>query len=218
MLRIPVAFLLASIATVSLFAILRALIGGGGEGLAEVPMPPKIEFVRLRRESQIEEKKREKPKREEPEPAPVVADELRVSSAQVAAQTLDIDLSPGSEVQLEGVAIGPGGGGSGFIVAPGTGDRDAIPLVRVDPAYPEKAAMAGLEGWVEVEFTVSTAGTVKDPVVIASSSKVFHNEVVRAVRKWKYQPKIENGRPVERPGVRVLLRFNLEGKSGGDSG
>jgi protein TonB len=62
-----------------------------------------------------------------------------------------------------------------------------------------------------VEFTISAAGTVKDPFVIAAKpSSIFNRAALRAIRKWKYNPKTEDGEPVERPGVKVRLNFELE--------
>ena len=88
---------------------------------------------------------------------------------------------------------------------------DIIPLVRVNPQYPMRAAQRGIEGWVEVEFTITPAGTVSDPVVIGAKPKgMFNRAALRAIRKWKYNPRMENGVAVERPGVKVRLTFELE--------
>ena len=90
-------------------------------------------------------------------------------------------------------------------------DSDAIPLVRIEPTYPPRAAERGIEGWVEVEFTISPRGTVEDPVVVAyHPSSIFNNAALRAIRRWKYNPKIVNGKPVARKGVKVHLEFELE--------
>jgi protein TonB len=61
---------------------------------------------------------------------------------------------------------------------------------------------------VELAFTISPIGTVQDLVVTASQpSMVFDRAALRAVRKWRYNPKTENGVAVARAGVRVRLRF-----------
>ena len=90
-------------------------------------------------------------------------------------------------------------------------DTDIVPIVRVNPQYPLRASERGIEGWVEVQFTISRAGTVKDPVVLnAKPQNMFNRAALRAIRKWKYNPKIEDGEPVERPGVKVRLTFQLQ--------
>jgi protein TonB len=94
----------------------------------------------------------------------------------------------------------------------GTGgaDRDIVPLVRVEPQYPMRAEQRGIEGWVELVFTITAVGTVKDIVVTASHpGTVFDRAAVQAVRKWKYTPKVEDGVAVERSGVRQRLKFEL---------
>lgn len=94
----------------------------------------------------------------------------------------------------------------------GTGgrDQDVVPLVRVDPDYPPRARQRGIEGYVDLEFTISAVGTVQDAKVIGSNpAYVFDRSALSAVRKWKYNPKIENGVAVSRSGVRVRLTFEL---------
>ena len=84
-------------------------------------------------------------------------------------------------------------------------------MVRVDPQYPIRAADRGVEGWVELEFTISESGAVKEAKVIAAKPKgVFNRAALRAIKRWKYNPKVEDGVAVERPGVTVRLEFNLE--------
>ena len=62
-----------------------------------------------------------------------------------------------------------------------------------------------------VEFTVSPAGTVKDPRVIEAQPRlVFEDSVLRAVRRWRYDPKIENGVAVARV-VQTRLTFKPPG-------
>ena len=93
----------------------------------------------------------------------------------------------------------------------GASDSDVVPVVRVNPQYPIRAAERGIEGWVELEFTITASGTVKNAVVTAARpARIFDSEALRAIGKWRYNPKIVDGKPVERKGVRVRLRFRLE--------
>ena len=50
-------------------------------------------------------------------------------------------------------------------------EGDYLPIVRVAPVYPARALSRGLEGYVDMGFTVTTTGTVKDPVVLFSTSR-----------------------------------------------
>jgi protein TonB len=63
---------------------------------------------------------------------------------------------------------------------------------------------------VEVEFTITEFGTVEDPRVLASSPKgVFENSALRAIVRWKFKPKVENGVPVRFPRARYRLEYIL---------
>ena len=72
------------------------------------------------------------------------------------------------------------------------------------------AKQRGVEGWVELRFTITEMGTVADIVVTASvHGTIFNRAAVSAVRKWKYNPKVQGGVAVERPGVRQRIKFEL---------
>jgi protein TonB len=47
-------------------------------------------------------------------------------------------------------------------------------------------------------------------VIGASPTGVFDEAALRAVRRWRYNPKLENDVAVSRPGIRVRLRFELQ--------
>jgi len=52
---------------------------------------------------------------------------------------------------------------------------------------------------------------VTNVVVIASDPKGPFDAAARsAVERWKYRPMIKEGRAVERRGMQVLLRFNMD--------
>ena len=80
----------------------------------------------------------------------------------------------------------------------------------VAPKYPRSAQRRNLSGWVDVVFTVTTDGTVKDVSVYNSEpGDTFVNSAVKAVEKWKFEPVVENGVLVEKvTGVRMM--FALE--------
>jgi protein TonB len=90
-------------------------------------------------------------------------------------------------------------------------DREPIPFVRLDPEYPPRARAAGTEGWVQVQFTITAAGTVKDARVVAAEPRgVFEDAALKSIARWRYSPKVESGAPVERVGLQTVIRFRLE--------
>jgi protein TonB len=90
-------------------------------------------------------------------------------------------------------------------------DRDALALVRVQPDYPARALRSGIEGWVQVQFSITTTGAVKDPIVVgADPENMFETAALNAIARWRYQPKVEDGVAVERVGVQTVIRFALD--------
>ncbi len=91
------------------------------------------------------------------------------------------------------------------------GDMQATPQFRVDPTYPPEASRDGIEGWVKLGFTISASGSVSDITVLDSEPKrVFDRAARRALKKWKYKPKLNGGKPVSQSGMVVVLDFKLE--------
>jgi protein TonB len=90
-------------------------------------------------------------------------------------------------------------------------DRDPLPLVRIDPRYPPRAVSGGIEGWVEVQFSVTATGAVRDVVIIDSHPEnIFDEAVLSAVGRWRYNPKVDGGVAVERIGMRTRILFALD--------
>lgn len=90
-------------------------------------------------------------------------------------------------------------------------DGDATPIVRIEPKYPVQAARDGKEGWVKLSFTINEVGGVEDVKVLdADPKRVFDREARRALGKWKYKPKIEDGKPMKQFGLTVQLDFKLD--------
>jgi protein TonB len=90
-------------------------------------------------------------------------------------------------------------------------DRDAVPLVRIDPEYPQRELARGTEGWVQVQFSVTAAGTVRDAIVVTSEPRgVFDKAALEAIARWRYNPRVDRGVAVERVGLQTLIRFELQ--------
>ena len=101
---------------------------------------------------------------------------------------------------------------------------EMLPRVKVVPEYPSKALRRGLEGWVIVEFEVTSQGRVKSPIVVAScvkrqgesdcqshSSNFFDKAAIDAVKQFLYVPRFIEGKPVSTKGVQNRLNFELSG-------
>jgi TonB family protein len=80
----------------------------------------------------------------------------------------------------------------------------------VQPAYPNKARLSKTEGWVDLEFTVTETGKVKDVVVRSTSTAgVFDDAAVKAVSQWRYSPVLRDEKPAA-VRTQIRIRFTLE--------
>jgi protein TonB len=199
-LRYPVAILLACMVTLFLFWVMQALVNTTGE-LSKGIRTPSVDFVRLRKDTTPEMKKRAPPKKAKPE-APPPPPDISMSKAR---------LDPGAGVGSMAPNIDPSDALAGGIQSGGGSDREAVPLVRIPPEYPMRARQRNIEGWVHVKFTITKAGTVKDVIVLGSHpGTIFDKAAKRAVAKWKYNPKILNGAAIERVGQTTVVDFSME--------
>ena len=82
---------------------------------------------------------------------------------------------------------------------------------QVAPVYPRSARSRGTEGWVEVEFTVTEQGDVRDARARSSSAAIFEGAAISAINRWRFDPIVDDGRPVP---VRAVLRFSFVGEPG----
>jgi TonB family protein len=76
------------------------------------------------------------------------------------------------------------------------------------PEYPARALQQLLSGWVELEFTVTPTGTVRDIVVTnAEPRRTFDAAAVAAMRRYRYAPVIKDGTAVSQR-ARIRMRFS----------
>ena len=95
-------------------------------------------------------------------------------------------------------------------------DGEYLPLVTIVPDYPERAAQRGIEGWCLVRFTVDANGNVvPDSIVVedADPPNLFDRSSIRAARRFRFQPRVMDGKGVEVPGVPYLFTYKLDDES-----
>lgn len=197
--RYPATAFAAAAITFGLFLTMQALVANRPVAMQESGPRHRLEFVRLKRTENLDLKQRQKPQKvdkaapDAPAPAAPQSSPSNTGANALAAAT---------------ASLGFGGGGTG---GAGAADADVIPLVRVNPQYPAKAAAAGIEGWVHVRFTITPQGTTADVAVVkAEPAGYFEAAATAAVKGYKYKPKMESGQAVERTGVELVLAFKLD--------
>lgn len=94
--------------------------------------------------------------------------------------------------------------------APGESGPSAADIRRtryVAPIYPPQALARGQSGEVRVRITVGTDGRVTEVQVLSASPPgVFDQAAVSAVRKWRFEPVMQDGRAIE-ANVATSIRF-----------
>jgi TonB family protein len=69
----------------------------------------------------------------------------------------------------------------------------------IEPSFPRRLANRGKSGWVAVSFRVDLFGKTRDIEVVESEPQgLFEPAAVKAVEKWRFEPSLEDGLPVER--------------------
>ena len=197
MFRIPVAVILGALFTTSVFWLLSHLVGRQVD-VAQFKEATRIDFSRLRKDTEVQTKRDQKVERERPPPTPEMP---RMSLSMGGIENNVATLTP---------VVDARGAMTRMSMSAGS-DRDVIPLVRIAPDYPPRALSRGLEGWVKVQFTITPTGTVKDPIVVdAEPKQMFDEAALKAIARWRYNPRVEGGVAVERVGVQTIIRFQLE--------
>jgi protein TonB len=197
--RYVISIVVGAIVTVSLLFIMQLLIVTGKTALTDPRERHKLEFVRVKRNENlnVEDIIPEKP----PKPPEIPQETPPQDMDNVNPDAPTINIAPPA-IETGGDIGGPGG----MNIAEG----DYLPIVRVAPVYPARALSRGLEGFVDLSFTVTATGTVKDPIVLQSTSSLFERAATRAVLKFKYKPRVVDGIPVEVTGVKTRISFQLE--------
>jgi len=197
----------AVLVTFSLFLLMYKLISLGGSNRPELEAIAGIHFGPVDIPDEVVTRSRRKPSKPPPPKQPPQPPKMRLARMDTPQQNMPGIDFPRLDVPLvggEGMYLG------NFQQVDRTAEGDIIPVVVIRPMYPREAAMNGTEGWVRVEFTITEAGTVKNPrVVDAQPPRIFNREAIRALLKWKFKPRVVDGIAVERQATQVI-DFTLE--------
>jgi protein TonB len=188
-----------TLVTLSLLFIMHLLIEFGESAITEEKERHTLEFVRIKRNENLNTEDITPEKPPKPPEVPPEIPPQDMDSVDPNAPTINI---PPPTVATN---IDIGGPGSMNIA-----EGDYLPIVRVAPVYPARALSRGIEGYVDMSFTVTTSGTVTDPIVQFSTSSLFDRAATRAVLKFKYKPRVVDGQPVEVSGVKTRITFKIE--------
>ncbi|MCA3881440.1 energy transducer TonB [Vibrio vulnificus] len=189
---------LALVVSLGLFWGMDKLVNKERHELASNDDLRMVDFIRVKHEEKVQEKKRELPKPPPPKRPPPPPEMKITSTVKPVMEQIPMDM-PKLDLPVNitgGSVLGHYSQGGGAQVA-GTGGP--MPLATFQPQMPRKAAKAGLEkGLVVLEFTVNERGGVEDIKVLKEEPRRMDlgKEARKTVSKWTFKPKMVDGKPV----------------------
>jgi TonB family protein len=133
---------------------------------------------------------------------PTIGTPVPVPDAQAPEQTIMTQ----QEIAQMSAPVGLGGSGKDSLVI-ATGDDmpsegefvyyedEPVPVTQVQPAYPEFAREAQIQGKVVLHVLVGKDGRVKNVKVIRGVTGL-NEAAVDAIKKWVFKPALSNNKPV----------------------
>lgn len=219
LLKTPSFILVALLFNIAIFILIQKLVNkehGLNILLSDVNV---VEFIRFQQElepptpeEEIEDIE-EPPPEEEPPPPPEIPQpqlqQAQTMEMDLSVPNIDIPLSLSGTPYLGDFAKSTKGSGIGRPGRPKI-DTNVVPTLRIPPVYPSRALRSGIEGVVTVEFTIAVDGSVKNPKIVkAKPPKIFDKAVLKAITRWKFNPDMINGKPVEKR-ARQDVKFKLQ--------
>ena len=183
--------------------MMQGLISSGGSVIEENNMGRLVDFVHVSQDDDVQTKNRKPNKPPVPKVEPPKPKMKKPSMDSASANDLNLAaLDISTDLSIDSGLTGNGG------------DGEYLPIVKVAPQYPRRAAQKGIEGYVVVEFTVNKLGAVQDVIIIeAEPANIFNRAAINAAKKFKYKPKISEGIATQVTGVRNIIRFELDKSS-----
>ena len=137
---------------------------------------------------------------DEPEPEPM--DTIEKEPPELSLDQLDVALNPGtggnlasSDLSVPDFSVGAQALSMNFINFRDL-DNKPRPTRQITPVYPPALKSQGIEGRVLIRFDIDKQGNVVDATAKKSDHPAFAAYAVDAVRKWKFEPGMQNGEPV----------------------
>ncbi|MCH7505965.1 MAG: energy transducer TonB [Proteobacteria bacterium] len=198
--RLAIGLVIGLVVTAGLFWMMQYLIATADRTLNESSAGHLLDFVRLKRDESIQRRqlkpeKPPQPKTPPPQPPTPKLEDLNPSAEKIFIAAVPVE----TDIEMSG----------GFSL--GVGEGDYLPIVKVAPIYPARALQRGLEGYCVVEYTVTSLGTTKDPVILLDqcTSSLWHRASLQASLKFKYKPRVIDGVAVEVPGVQNKFTYEI---------
>ena len=202
--RFFIATPIALFLSILVFSFMALMVSADSSRNAEKTDSLAFNMVMVEEESIIQRRQRAAP--EKPK-APQVPEQLSVKTSHTPTPSNISPVSPmtlGLDTSITGIEIS----------SPKFGDfgvtQDVMPLSRVEPNYPARALKRNIEGSITLSFTIDPRGRAVDiKVTSAHPKRIFDREAIRAIKKWRFQPKVVDGVAVSQFGMSQTIEFKM---------
>lgn len=199
-----VAIIAGACISMGILAIMAALVSSDDVYIENVEDYPLVELTEPRKDSKAIYKKRILEPPPEPPQKPGGISSVRAVPAKTTADIKQIempDMDIDTSLQSQEFAMDtPESGG-------------ATPIYRALPRYPISAARQKVRGWVKLKFSINPQGVPEDIEVLESQpEEIFDQAAIDALARWKYRPKMDNGKPVKQENLSVRIDFGKKKK------
>ena len=197
--RLFFALIASSGVSLALFWGMQQMVSGLAELNRNQRDTAVIDFVRLKQDSQTQTKERRKQEPPKPKKPQIPKDSVQQQNMQMQQMPINMpDVAPDLSLSSHSF-LGDAVVGMGF------GDTDVIPLVRQPATYPQRAIRQKIEGYVTARLGITPEGTVDDVEIIDANPKgVFEREAIRALYRYKFKPKMQDGKPVAQQATQTI--------------
>lgn len=186
--RLFFALLVSVSICVGIFFGMHLMTSSNASNITESSKTRPLVYLREKKDSNIERKKRVKPKEPLKKPplkkikivktnlTPKVNQKVKIKPFKAISKNINISAISslsGAQVEMGGLL-----------------DANSLrALKKVNPKYPRRAKMKKQAGSVQLAFDIDKTGLVSNVKVLDSNPKgVFEKNSIRAIQKWKFKP------------------------------
>lgn len=190
--RIAISFVSSLMIVFLLFFIMQKIVFGDKIKRAEVVKFDMVDFINLKKEPKNQEKKRQKQiKKQKTMPKKVqLSQKISQQNIKIKMPKMNLRLDLKKSNDLNDMQLMQSANGRYL--------TDIVPVFAIPPSYPRRARQRNIQGYVIVHFTINKQGDVTQIKIVKSHPEgYFENSARDAISKWKFNPKIQNGKPVE---------------------
>ncbi|RYA24159.1 hypothetical protein CRU96_04495 [Malaciobacter halophilus] len=185
--RVIIAICLSFFISVGMFLLMQKMTTTQSDVVKKESNPIQLTYLRDKKDTHIEKKKRVKPK----EPV------KKVEPKKLDLKT-NLNKKLDKNMKIKPLAVNPNidissiNSLNGAQIELGSNLLDAnmlTAITRVNPRYPRRAKIRRKEGFVQLAFKIDSSGFVSDVKVMKSNPEgVFERAAIKAMKRWRFKP------------------------------